>query len=204
MQELDQMFSGIIKNIAEISAINKQKKDWLITINSNLEMNGVSIGDSIACDGVCLTVLRKFNNSFVVEVSEVSRQVTNIAGWQNGTIINLEESLEVGGRIHGHFVLGHVDHCAIVKNIQNLGGSHLLSINLPSELQKYVVLKGSMTINGISLTVNELLHSIVSFNIIPYTWRNTNLSLLKVNAFVNIEVDYLAKIILNSKNQELF
>ena len=195
------MFSGIITDVAEIYAIDKRKKDWLVTINCNLEISQISIGDSIACDGICLTVVHKNNNSFAVEVSEATRQVSNVSKWQDGARINLEESLKMGGRMHGHFVLGHVDNCAKIKKIFKRGHSHLLTIALPDELQKYVVAKGSIAINGISLTINETQHDIVSFNIIPHTWGGTNLSSLKVNDFVNIEVDYLAKIILHDRNK---
>ena len=195
------MFSGIITDVAEIDAIDKRKKDWLVTINCNLETSQISIGDSIACDGICLTVIRKNNNSFAVEVSEATRQVSNVLKWQNGVRINLEESLKMGERMHGHFVLGHVDNCAKIKKIFKIGQSHLLTIALPDELQKYVVAKGSIAINGISLTVNEIFRDVIAFNIIPHTWDNTNLSLLKVNDFVNIEVDYLAKIILHDRKK---
>lgn len=199
MQELAKMFSGIITDVAKIDAIDKRNKDWLVTINCHLEMDEISIGDSIACDGICLTVVHKNNDSFAVEVSEATRQVSNVLKWQNGARINLEESLKIGDRMHGHFVLGHVDHCAKIINIQSLGGSHLLSVTLPEKLRKYAVEKGSIAINGISLTINETQHDVVSFNIIPHTWGSTNLSSLKVNDFVNVEVDYLAKIILHDR-----
>ena len=105
------MFSGIINDLAKIAGINKQSEDWLVTFHCDLEMSLMSVGDSIACDGICLTVVSKTADSFSVEISAKTRQVSNVVNWQCGDQVNIEQSLKIGDRLHGHFVLGHVDQC---------------------------------------------------------------------------------------------
>jgi len=187
------MFSGIIADIGTIFAINKDSDDWKIEIQTALDTNEIAIGDSISCDGICLTVTEISNNSFIVQVSSETRKVTNVNYWILGYKVNLEKSLRVGDLLNGHFVQGHVDCCTKIFEIEETGDSHKIRFILPEQLSKYITCKCSITINGISLTVNKVTKTFFEVNIVPHTWNNTGLSQLNDGSIVNVEVDLIAR-----------
>ena len=202
------MFSGIIaalgvvKNITyndiysfdiEIKKINLEEFEE----SSNL----IKIGCSISCSGVCLTLTKKKFNILTFDVSKETMNKTNLSNWKIGNLVNLERALRVGDEIGGHFVTGHVDTVLELQKIIEEDGSRILYIKLNDEISPYIASKGSITIEGISLTVNEVNNDYFNVNIIPFTWDNTNLSKIKVNDFVNVEIDLLSRYLVNYQKQ---
>ena len=196
------MFTGIIQSIGTITKIKKNIN--LYTIKTTLDLEDCKKGSSICCDGVCLTTINvKKNNEFYifdVNISEETLKRSNLIFWQNNTKINIEKSLKVGDELSGHFVYGHVDLQLIISEIKKLNNSweFIFSFSTLSnrmKLKKFFVEKGSITINGISLTIANVYEDCFTVSIIPYTFENTNLSILKVNDQVNIEFDPLARYI---------
>ena len=202
------MFSGIIaalgvvKNITfddiysfdiEIKKINLEEFE-----ESN---NLIKIGCSISCSGVCLTLTKKKYNILTFDVSKETMNKTNLSNWKIGDLVNLERALRVGDEIGGHFVTGHVDTVLELQKIIEEDGSRILYIKLNDEISPYIASKGSITIEGISLTVNEVNNDYFNVNIIPFTWDNTNLSKIKVNDFVNVEIDLLSRYLVNYQKQ---
>ncbi|KJV65625.1 MULTISPECIES: riboflavin synthase [Ehrlichia] len=190
------MFKGIIENIGTVTQINDIKShDKRITIkptNPNF-LNETKIGDSIGCSGICLSVVELNNRCFVVDVSDATLSVTSATHWKEGTKINLEPALRMTDRIDGHFVQGHVDGIGKIISITSVNSSHNIGFHIPDSLLKYMIIKGSIAIDGVSLTINSISNEILSVNIIPHTWENTTFQYNKVNDTINIEVDMLAK-----------
>ena len=192
------MFTGIVSHLGEIHDINRLE-DWQLAIKVNKSavssnnFNDVIIGASVACSGICLTVKKKCEDFLYFDVSDETASKTNFLNWKTGNIINLEKSLRVGDEIGGHFVYGHVDTTAKVKNIEKISGSYKVVFSINSEFIKYFAQKGSVTIDGVSLTVNEVTSETFSVNIVPFTWDNTSFSNYMVNTVVNIEIDILAR-----------
>ena len=203
------MFSGIISALGVVKNITY---DDIYSIDIevkkiNLEDfeksdNLIKIGCSIACSGVCLTLTSKKDNILTFDVSKETMNKTNLSDWKIGNIVNLERALRVGDEIGGHFVTGHVDTVLEVTKIVEEDGSKILYINLNNEISPYIASKGSITIEGISLTVNDVKNDYFTVNIIPFTWENTNLSNFKVNDFVNIEIDLLSRYLVNYQNKK--
>lgn len=187
------MFTGIITDIGTISTIDKTSDDWGLWIGCHYDMASIAIGASIACSGICLTVVEKKAREFLVQASAETRRVTTLGKWREGGRINLERALKAGDELGGHFVTGHVDGIADVADIIASGESHILKISLPPPLAKFVAAKGSLTVDGVSLTVNQVAGNIAEFNIIPHSWANTTLSDLARGSSVNIEIDILAR-----------
>ena len=187
------MFSGIIADIGTIIAIDKDSDDWKVEIQTALDTNEITIGDSISCDGICLTVTEINDNAFVAQVSSETRKVTNSNHWILGYKVNLEKSLRVGDLLNGHFVQGHIDCCTKISEIEESGDSHKIKFVLPEKLDKYITYKCSISINGISLTINKVTKTFFEVNIVPHTWKNTNLSQLNDGSIVNVEVDLIAR-----------
>ena len=202
------MFSGIIaalgvvKNVTfdniysfdiEIKKINLEEFE----VSNNL----IKIGCSISCSGVCLTLTKKKYNILTFDVSKETMNKTNLSNWKIGDLVNLERALRVGDEIGGHFVTGHVDTVLELQKILEEDGSRILYIKLNDEISSYIASKGSITIEGISLTVNEVNHDYFNVNIIPFTWDHTNLRKIKVNDFVNVEIDLLSRYLVNYQKQ---
>jgi len=185
------MFTGIIEELGKIRLITTNKTE----IQCKDILTDTKFGDSIAVNGVCLTVTDIKSDGFTADISPETMKVTTLHFLKNGDIVNLERAMKADGRFGGHIVSGHTDACGKCKKISRTGDFYLLDIELPAECARYVVKKGSITINGISLTVAEINQNIVSCAIIPHTYDNTNLKTLASNDFVNIEVDILAKYI---------
>ena len=189
------MFSGIIKNTGKIFRIYKKNNNCLIDVMSNMKFSHKDIGSSISCSGACLT-LTKFTNKlskFYISKETLSR--TNFKFLKKDDIINLEKSLKFGDRISGHFVQGHIDTTSQIKKINIIGKSWLIDFYLEKKYRKYIVGKGSITINGVSLTISKITKSGFQTAIIPHTLKLTNLIYLKRQDIVNIEFDILAKYI---------
>ena len=191
------MFNGIIKNTGKISKIYKNNNNCILKISSNIKFLMNEIGSSVSCSGACLT-LEKFNRNLAIFF--VSKETLNKTVFKNskkGDIINLEKSLKYGDRISGHFVQGHVDSTASVKKIQILGKSLLINFKLTKKYKKYLVQKGSITINGVSLTLAKILKDGFQIAVIPKTLKLTNLIYLKEKDLVNVELDVVGKYIRN-------
>ncbi len=187
------MFTGLIQDIGIIKNINNSDGDLCIEIGTELNLFPVQLGASICCSGCCLTVIKKTKNSFFIEVSSESIAKSTIGSWRVNSKINLELSLKVGDEIGGHFVSGHIDCVTKVLSIQKDGSSHRFKIAIPKGYGKYIAEKGSIVIDGISLTINEVDDISFGVNIISYTWDKTTLSDRIIGDAVNIEIDMLAR-----------
>tara|TARA_Y100000996_G_scaffold415531_1_gene410866 strand:- start:731 stop:1315 length:585 start_codon:yes stop_codon:yes gene_type:complete len=185
------MFTGIIQTQGKISKVNSFKKFKTIEVESNLK--NFKIGSSICCSGICLTVTSKYKNKFTADISNETINKTNSKYWEKGNIINLEKSLKIGDEVSGHFVFGHVDSTVQLNQIKKVGKSWLIKVKFPSSLKKFIVSKGSISLNGISLTINEVKSNLFSCMIIPHTFQNTDIKSYKTNRILNLEVDMLAR-----------
>lgn len=183
------MFTGIVEETGKIQTINSNG----IEIVCEKVLEDTKIGDSIAVNGVCLTVSKLNKNSFLADVSPETFRVTAFEKLKSGMAVNLERALKADGRFGGHVVSGHVDGIAKVLAITNNKEFYNLELELTDEQSKYVVKKGSITVNGISLTVADISANCVSIAVIPHTYEFTNLSALKSGDYVNIECDIMAK-----------
>jgi riboflavin synthase len=192
------MFAGIVEAKGRIDAAEMTAGNTRLGIfAAQLGMDDVGIGDSIAVNGVCLTVVEKTAASFSVDVSQATLDCTS--GFEPGGEVNLEKSLRFGDRVDGHLVSGHVDGVGCVSAMEDLGASWRLQILAPGELGRYIARKGSIAINGVSLTVNRVEHDgsgcVFEVNIIPHTHSVTTLGHLKSGTKVNLEVDIMARYI---------
>jgi riboflavin synthase len=188
------MFTGIILAIGEITAIDAKLGDCRLTINTGeLPMNDVALGDSIAVNGACLTAVELENQQFVADVSNETLSRTTLENARVGTLVNLELALTPTTRLGGHIVSGHVDGIASMIEKKPDARSYRFRFKAPDELAKYIAEKGSICINGISLTVNEVDGAVFSVNIVPHTLEKTTLGNTNVGAKVNLEVDLLAR-----------
>ena len=186
------MFTGIISAIGRIDDIQKPG-DWRLKITTPWDCAKIDLGASIACSGVCLTVIERDADWFAVEVSAESLSRTTIGTWQAGTQINLERALRLGDELGGHLVSGHVDGLAIIDQITRSGDSHELKISVPDALSKFIAEKGSVSLDGISLTVNAIEGSRFGVNIIDHTWGHTTLGHATIGQHLNLEIDMLAR-----------
>ena len=187
------MFTGIEASLGRISEILPQEKGIRATIACDgFDLSDVAIGDSIACNGACLTVVGKSDAAFEVDISQESLDCTSGLN-QIGAEINLEKALRLADRIGGHLVSGHVDGVGEVISFTPVGESWVLRIRLSNDLEKFVAAKGSITIDGVSLTVNRIDQQIFSINIIPHTYQSTSFKRLAPGVMVNIEVDLIAR-----------
>ena len=191
------MFNGIIKYTGEVKRINKKHKDCMLSIMSKIKFLNNEIGSSVACSGVCLTLKKINKNMCDFYLSSETFDRTNFKKVDRGDLINLEKSLKYGERISGHFVQGHVDTTAIVKNIKFIGKSWFISFKLHKKYKKNIVKKGSIAINGISLTISRIINDGFEIVVIPQTLKLTNLKNLKKKDLVNVEFDVLGKYISN-------
>lgn len=187
------MFTGIIEGIGQIKQLTARGADAVLEIEAAIDLSDVSLGDSIAVSGVCLTVTAKTAKTFRADVSAETLGKTTLRLLQAGAKVNLEKSLRAGGYMGGHFVLGHVDAaCRIISRMQK-SGSLIFAVGMDAGLSRYIVEKGSVAIDGISLTVNKLENDRFYVNIIPHTAANTTLVAKKEADWVNVETDILGK-----------
>jgi len=188
------MFTGIIQAQGNIKEIRASNKGAVFVLNSNsLDLSDVSIGDSIAVNGVCLTVTQLDKNYFSSDVSQETLNCTTFSQLKKGQNINLEKSLRLNQGVDGHIVSGHVDGVGKITLIAIEGDSTRMKIKVDDNLVKYIAKKGSICINGVSLTVNEIDGNVFDVNIVPHTFSVTTLDELKVNSQVNIEIDIIAR-----------
>ncbi|OFW98907.1 MAG: riboflavin synthase subunit alpha [Alphaproteobacteria bacterium RIFCSPHIGHO2_12_FULL_66_14] len=189
------MFTGIVTDIGEITAVTPggQAGDRRFVVRTKHDMKPVAIGASIACSGCCLTVVEKDGDWFAVEVSGESLAKTHLGNWSVGSRINLELSLKVGDELGGHLVYGHIDGVGTVVSMTPEGGSVRFVFEAPGDLACFVATKGSVAIDGISLTVNEVAGNRFGVNVISHTQAVTTLGQAKIGQRVNLEVDMLAR-----------
>jgi len=193
------MFTGIIEGIGKIEKISKNTKNRSaiqMTVNLGKHAKGLKIGQSVALNGVCLTATKLSKSNCIFEMIEETTQKTDLGNLKPGDIVNIERSLKMGGRLEGHFVLGHVDGVGIIKKIQNKPKEVQVWFEVPKELSKYVVKKGSIAVDGISLTVVDIKNNLASVCLIPHTMEITNFKTKNVGDKLNIETDILGKYIL--------
>ncbi len=186
------MFTGIITDVGEIRAI-EERGDMRARIGTHYEMSGVDLGASIACDGVCLTVVAKGPDWFEVDVSAETVSKTNLGAWAAGRRVNLERALRVGDELGGHIVSGHVDGVAEVISLREEGDSTRVSLRAPEALARFIAPKGSVALNGTSLTVNEVDGCEFGINFIPHTKQVTTWCDVAEGDRVNLEIDTLAR-----------
>jgi len=186
------MFTGIVTDIGRVSAID-QRGDTRFTLSTGFDMETVAIGASIACGGACLTVVEKGAGWFAVDVSGETLSRTTLGTWAAGTEVNLERSLALGDELGGHLVTGHVDGLARLVAVTPDGDSHRIDVEAPEGLEKFVAEKGSICLDGCSLTVNGITGRVFTINLIPHTWDNTTFRNRAVGDHLNMEVDLLAR-----------
>ena len=188
------MFTGIITDIGKVTQV-EMRGDMRARIACDYDMAGVDMGASIACDGVCLTVVDKGPDWFDVDISAETISKTNIDthGWHEGRALNLERALRVGDELGGHIVSGHVDGTAVIEEMHDEGDSTRVTFRAPHELARFIAPKGSVSLNGTSLTVNEVDGDRFGVNLIPHTQQVTTWGSAKVGDRVNLEIDTLAR-----------
>jgi riboflavin synthase len=186
------MFTGIITDVGRILEITEDDGRRM-TIESRLPLAEIPLGGSIATSGICFTAIDKGRDWFAVQASGATLEVTTAGRWAKGDLVNLERSLRMGDELGGHIVFGHVDAVGEILALGPVGESHRLEIRVPGTLAPMIAVKGSVAVDGISLTVNETGSDRFAVNIIPHSWAHTNLSARSVGDGVNVEVDMLAR-----------
>jgi riboflavin synthase len=187
------MFTGIVTDVGRVRAVRDTERDRRFEIETTYDLLGVEIGASIAHAGCCLTVVDKGQGWFAVEVSGETLSKTTLADWSVGRRVNLERAAKVGDELGGHIVSGHVDGVGDVLSVVEEGGSRRIRIRAPRPLHRFIAPKGSVAVEGVSLTVNEVDDDVFGLNIIPHTWEVTTLDELAPGRRVNIEIDMLAR-----------
>ena len=189
------MFTGIVTDIGRVRSVRDTNRDRRFEIETRFDVATIPIGASIAHAGCCLTVVDRADGWFAVEVSAETLASSTLAEWRAGQRVNLERAARAGDELGGHIVSGHVDGVGEVLAVHPEGGSHRLSVRAPRPLHRYIAAKGSIAIDGVSLTVNEVEGDVFGVNIIPHTWDVTTLGELAPGARVNLEIDMLARYI---------
>ena len=194
------MFTGIITDLGHIRSINT-KDEYRYEFSTRFKISTIKIGASICCSGVCLTVVEKGQNKvgteteswFAADVSRETLQKTTVGEWREGSIINFETALKVGEELGGHMVSGHVDGVATLSKAYIEGKSQRMTFEVPQDLNKMIATKGSVALDGVSLTINEVEGETFGVNVIPHSLKQTSLGSLKPGARVNLEIDMLAR-----------
>lgn len=189
------MFTGIIEDVAKIADIRKLTGKWEFSVRTNLKPHGIAEGDSVAIDGVCLTATGLMKDGFFADASLETLNVTTLQQKKPGDAVNMERAMRADGRFGGHIVMGHVDGVGVIKEVKKEGDSIRLEIETNPEISRYVVRKGSITLDGVSLTVNERHDTLFTVNIIPHTAAKTTIGSRKAGDKLNIETDVIGKYI---------
>jgi riboflavin synthase len=193
------MFTGIVEGLGVVEKINhntKNRSAYQMTIDLGVHAKGLKVGQSVALNGVCLSVTKISKNKCDFEMIDETIKKTDLGNLKKGSIVNIERSLKVGARMEGHFVLGHVDGVAMIKKIEKKPKEVKIWFEVPKKLAKFVVEKGSIAVDGISLTVVDVTKNMASVCLIPHTVKVTNFQSKKIGDKVNIETDILGKYIL--------
>lgn len=196
------MFTGIIEEIGNIKSIEYLGNILRLGIEAKKINSDLKKGDSVSVNGVCLTVVDIKKGCFFVEIMEETLNKTNIGTLKVSSKVNLERALKISDRLSGHIVTGHIDTVSVVKKVTK-SKNYEITLAIPSDLMKFCVSKGSICVNGVSLTISKTCNSSIVLSLIPYTLENTNLQFLKVSDKVNIEFDYLGKYIVNYLEQSI-
>jgi riboflavin synthase len=187
------MFTGLVEDIGRVDSFHRRGEAGLLTVETALPTGDIAIGDSVAVNGACLTVTARSDRTLTFDVSPESISRTTIGTLRSGNKVNLERALRLGDRLGGHIVSGHIDCAGNLIRIESSSGNNQLQFTLPPEHARYLVEKGSVTIDGISLTVNSVSPDGFSVNIIPHTYSSTTLAYLRTGDRVNIETDIIGK-----------
>jgi riboflavin synthase len=187
------MFTGIVTDVGRVRTVRDTNRDRRFEIETAFDLSTVDIGASISHAGCCLTVVEKGDGWFAVEVSAETLSLTTLDEWREGRRINLERAARVGDELGGHIVSGHVDGVGEVLSVESEGGSHRVRIRVPRPLHRLIASKGSITVEGVSLTVNAVEDDVFGVNLIPHTWEVTTLGELAPGRRVNLEIDMLAR-----------
>ena len=187
------MFTGIITDVGKVRDVRQTDRDRRFEIETAYDVAGIDIGASISHAGCCLTVVEKGADWFAVEVSGETLSLTTLGQWAKGDPVNLERAARLGDELGGHIVSGHVDGVGEVISVTPEGGSHRFKVRAPAPLRRFIAPKGSIAVEGVSLTVNEVEGEVFGVNIIPHTWEVTTLGRLKAGSKVNLEIDVLAR-----------
>jgi riboflavin synthase len=187
------MFTGIVTDVGRVRSVRQTNRDRRYEIETGYDVAGIDMGASISHAGCCLTVVEKGDTWFAVEVSDETLAHTTLGEWEEGDAVNLERAARLGDEMGGHVVSGHVDGVGEVLSVEAEGGSHRYRIRAPRPLHRLIAPKGSIAVEGVSLTVNEVEDDIFGLNIIPHTWDVTTLGRLKAGSRVNLEIDMLAR-----------
>ena len=189
------MFTGIVAELGTVQRIQRSSQAGVLTIAASRVLSDGNVGDSIAIDGVCLTITDLTHEDFSVDVSAETLRRTTLGSLKPGNLVNLESALRLADRLGGHLVLGHVDEVGTISGWQDEGTSSLMRVSISEETMRYVVYKGSVCVDGISLTISNLFDDSFEVALIPHTKKITTLGHKRVGAYVNIEVDILGRYI---------
>ncbi len=187
------MFTGIVTDIGRVRKVEQTTRDRRYEIETAWDTAGIDLGASISHAGCCLTITETGPDWFAVEVSGETLSKTTLGSWREGDPVNLERAAKLGDELGGHIVSGHVDGLGRVVSVTPEGGSHRIDIEAPAPLHRYIAAKGSITVDGVSLTVNTVEDQVFGLNIIPHTREATTLGALKAGDVVNLEIDMLAR-----------
>ncbi len=194
------MFSGIVEEVGKVRDLRRTGKGAKLTVET--ELPGIGEGDSVAVNGVCLTVVRVRDQLLEFDLSPETLRTSNLGLLKRGDRVNLERSLRVDSRLGGHIVMGHVDFTSRILSFKPVGEHRELVIEVPRDKEVYFAPKGSVAVDGISLTVNRVEAGRLSVNIIPYTYENTNLRFRKAGDLVNVEIDVIARYVVSFLKRE--
>lgn len=194
------MFTGLIEEIGKVKQIKKSSAGWKLLVSASKILSDLKEGDSVAVDGACLTVTEVGKDSFQVDLSLETLESTYFKELKLGKMVNLERALKLGERLGGHLLLGHIDALGKVRKLQFKNDFAWLTVEFPPPIRKYIVPKGSIGVNGVSLTVAKIDSSCFEVALIPLTLNRTNLSFLKIGDLVNLETDVLGKYVENLLN----
>ena len=191
------MFTGIITDIGTVKSVTRGTKgewgDTRMDVTCSYDTDGIDIGASISHSGACMTVIEKGPDWYAIEVSDESLSKTTMGTWGEGTQLNLERALTGKDEMGGHMVTGHVDGVGTLVGLEEIAGSHKLRFEAPKDMAFGIAPKGSITIDGVSLTVNDVMDNAFEVNIIPHTWQVTTLGKLQLGSKVNLEIDVIAR-----------
>ena len=188
------MFTGIIETVGEVVAKELREGDVKLTLEADESyLEAVMLGDSIACNGVCLTVVDRTSNQFMLDVSVETLSLTTIGDWDVGSKVNLEQAMIASSRFGGHIVSGHIDRIGEIIDITEDARSWRMTVRVPKNIRQYIAKKGSISVDGVSLTINSVEDNEFSVNIVPHTLSHTIIGDYKLNQKVNIEIDTIAR-----------